>query len=205
MKPMVLRKTVLSLLFALLTCTAAHAYDAKLLSEIPVNGKISAVAMNSATDTAVVVSETGKSLAIIDTVSHAVTFEIQLPVTPSGVEVHKRLNMAIVASEDGQLFFYDLKSGAAGGTLDVGTAIHVVAVDEAANSALLGVDGGFVVVDLTNGKVSASIKLAGKAVRIGMGKTFAAVVSRDEGGSTLRRKPCNRQHKKDDLTCGGCG
>lgn len=182
---MLFRESVLSLLFALLVCTAAYAYDARVLSEIPVNGNISALAVNSLTDRVIAASKAGKTLAIIDSVSHSVVLEILLPATPSALEVHKRSNRVIVATEEGILLFYDLKTGAAVGALEIGAAINALAIDEAADLALLGVETGLMMVDLNSSKISRSLKLSGAAVRIAAGQTFAAVVTRKEAVSAL--------------------
>src|SRR6266540_790163 len=97
------RKSILGFVLILCTCATAYAYDINLLSEIPVKGEISAIAINTATDVAVTVSETDKSLSIINTVTGAVVHEIRLQETPTGIAVHKAWNKAVVAVKKGSL------------------------------------------------------------------------------------------------------
>lgn len=179
-------KYVLGILCTLIFCATASAYDFKLLSEIPVKDKISAIAVNPAMQSAAVISHAGQSMSIIDTAYNAVTHEVPLAAAPLGIAVHKAWNKAVVATASGNLLLYDLKNGDLTKTLSLGTPIYAVGVDEPNNVALVGVDGGLKSIDLSSGDVISSTNLAGKAVRICMGKTFAIAVCNDENSSKLR-------------------
>jgi RHS repeat-associated protein len=183
---MIFKKSILGMAMIILLCATAYGYETRLLSEIPLKNKVSALAVNTATDTAAVVSDAAKSLAIIDAMSYSVTHEIALPETPSGVAVHKGLNRAFVSTIDGSLLMYDLKSGELAGTIVVGSAIYSVAVDEPTNRVFIGVDNGITIADPTTGNVLSTIRSSGKNVKLCLGKSFMAVVSEDDNGAKLR-------------------
>src|SRR6266700_3098448 len=183
---MIFKKSILGMALTLLLYATAYGYETRLLSEIPLKNKVSALAVNTATDTAVVVSDAAQSLAIIDAVSYSVTREVALPGAPSGVAIHRGLNRAFVPTIDGSLLMYDLKSGELAGTVAVGSAIYSVAVDEPANRVFIGVDGGITIIDPTTGKVLSTIRSSGKNVKLCLGKSFMTVVSQDDNGAKLR-------------------
>ena len=183
---MIFKKTVLGMALTVLVCTYANAYDIKLLSEIPQKGKISAIGLNTVTDTAAVVSAAGQSLSIVDMRSFAVMHVIPLPAAPSGLAVHQGMNRAAVSTVDGSLLLYDLKSGEMTDTIAVGTAVYSVAIDESKKIAFLGVDGGVRMVDLTTRAVLSTMDFPGKTLQLILGKSQVAVVSRDENGSMMR-------------------
>src|SRR6266498_5986252 len=180
------RKSILGFVLILFTCVTAYAYDINLLSEIPVKGSISAIAINTTTDIAITVSEVDKSLSIINTVTGAVVHEVSIPATPSGIAVHKTWNKAIIASLEGTLLFYDLGSGELTKTIDVGTPIYAINIDKAENAAILGVDGGIRIIDLSSGNQSSAINISGKTFKICLGKTGITSISREENGTKLR-------------------
>ena len=183
---MIFKKTVLGMALTILFCASANAYDTRLLSEIPLKGKASAIALNTTTDLAAVVSATGQSLSIIDMVSFAVSPVIPLPGVPSVIAVHKGLNRAVIATMDGALLLYDLKSRELTGQLAIGAPVYSVAVDEPNGKALMGADGGIVIVDLKTGKIKKTVKSSGSNIRLFSGKSRLTVVCRDENGSRLR-------------------
>jgi len=179
-------KHVLGLALLFLYCTSAHGYTTKLLSEIPQQGRISAIAFNSATDTVAAVSVSAQSLTIIDAVSYAVTHSIPLPMEPMGVAIHSGTNRAVVTSKSGSLLLYDLNNGDLINTIDIGTQPYSIAIDEGRNRALIGVDGGIRVVDLATGEPGSEINCSGKTVLLSYGKNGIIAVSNDESQAKLR-------------------
>src|SRR3990172_4476876 len=182
---MTIRKTVTGIFFSLLFCSSSFAYEIRLLSDIPLNGKPSAIAVDTASDTASVISESGKSLSIIDTRLNAVAHEIQLSETPAAVAVYKAGNRALVSTREGHLLLFDLNSGEQTGNIDVGTVVYSLIVDESNGRAILGVDGGLKIIDLSKGEISPGVTLAGKSVLLSHGKAGIYIVSSVDSGPRL--------------------
>lgn len=183
---MILNKILTGIATILMLCATAYGYETRLLSEIPLKGNASAIAVSTGADVAAVVSAPGKTLTIIDTLSFALKHDIQLPASPEGLAIHKGSNKAIVLTAAGSLLLYDLDSGELAKTITTGTAIYSIAVDEQNNRALLGGDNGVSIVDLVSENTLATFSSPGKNIHLFLGKTGLAIVSRDENGSKLR-------------------
>ncbi len=183
---MIFRKIILILVFTILFCASCYAYDINLLTDIPVKGDISAITLNTATDIAATISESEKSLTIINIATDAVVHEISVPATPSAIAILKSSNKVVVSSLEGSLYLYDIGSGDLAKTIDTETPVYAIEVDETNNTAVLGVDGGIRIIDLTSGKELSAINISGETTRLCLGRTVLTVASSDANGAKLR-------------------
>lgn len=180
------RKMIAGLVLTVLCCVPVYAYEINLLMDVPVTGEVSAIAINGRTDTAATISKSGKSLSVINIASGAVEHQAAVPATPSGIAIHKTSNKAIVSTLEGSILLYDLGSAELTQAIVNDDPVYSISIDESAITAVLGVDGGIRVIDLSNGKVLKSVTFPGKATQSCLGKGFLVVAGTEANGTKLR-------------------
>ncbi|MDI6800832.1 MAG: IPT/TIG domain-containing protein [Thermodesulfovibrionales bacterium] len=182
---------VLLLLFSLLLCGSAAAYETAITGNIYVEDKIDAISVNPDTGIAAAVSSSGKALYIIDVPASIVINKISLKAVPTGVAIDSKRNLAIVSSKEGALHFIDIETGS---LIKTGSAvchsgpdpesILAISTNNASNILYIGSGSCLAAMDLETGNNIKETSLSGKIIGMAIDYTLnylAVIIEGKEG------------------------
>ena len=179
------RGAILGMLTILLFCSVAQGYDYRFSADVFLESKASNVAVNSASDIAAVVSKDGSSLTLLDLASTAITAEVPLSDTPTGLAIYQKENQVLVGSDKGELKIFDLVTGELKKTIEIGAAVYTVAVDENRQKGIVGLDGGLKEIDFSTGALSPIFEIPGRVVKMLPGQESWLLATRNEADDSL--------------------